>query len=82
MARRMTHCETVPEQELLNRIERFCEAQKMSPTAFGRAAMNDGSFIATLRAGREMRSAGKRRVVEFMENYKADAADDPEAAAA
>jgi TnpA family transposase len=42
------------QSDLLAEIEPFLEARGMSATAFGRAAVNDGKFIARLRASENM----------------------------
>lgn len=60
--------------DLLMRIDEFLEATGMAPSSFGQAACSDPSFIADLRAGREPRSATRRRVEKFMRDYRAPGA--------
>lgn len=37
--------------DLLAAIERFLSTRKMSPSTFGRKAVNDGKFVSRLRSG-------------------------------
>jgi len=39
-------------KELLTEIEEYCSRSRITPTAFGKAAMNDGNFVYRLRDGR------------------------------
>lgn len=43
-----------PITDLLLRIERHCAARGISESTFGRYVVNDGKFVARLRAGRSM----------------------------
>ena len=43
-----------PITEILSRIERCCAARGISETTFGRYVVNDGKFVARLRAGSSM----------------------------
>lgn len=40
--------------QLLSEIEEFLRTRKMAETTFGRMAVNDGKFVARLRAGANM----------------------------
>jgi hypothetical protein len=51
---------------LLEAIEAYLERTRMSPTAFGLAAVGDPNFVRDLRGGREPRSRVIRRASEFM----------------
>lgn len=52
---------------LLDRIEAFMRERRMTPTRFGREAVNDAKFVLQLRAGREPRARTLRRVEEYLE---------------
>ena len=39
-------------KELLTEIEAYCARSQMTPTAFGKHAMNDGNFVHRLKDGR------------------------------
>lgn len=54
---------------LIRSVEKFLSDQRMSPTAFGRNAVNDPAFVSHLRAGRETRPAMEARVRAFMNGY-------------
>lgn len=43
-----------PITEILSRIERCCAARGISESTFGRYVVNDGKFVARLRAGSSM----------------------------
>ena len=43
-----------PITDLLLRIERHCAARGIAESTFGRYVVNDGKFVARLRAGRSM----------------------------
>jgi len=47
-------------------IRKYLKAHNLSPTQFGKAAMNDPMFIAELRAGRELRPATVAKLKAFM----------------
>lgn len=50
-------------EQFIGRIDAFLERSGMSPTAFGLAVCNDGSFVTDLRAGdREPRLSTIERV--------------------
>lgn len=59
--------------EFLKSIERFLEEYRLTPTSFGMNAIKDPNFVFNLRNGRECREETQKKVLEFMENYKADA---------
>lgn len=43
-----------PMTDLLSRIEQHCKARGISESTFGRYVVNDGKFVARLRAGGSM----------------------------
>ena len=51
---------------LLDAVERFLAASGLTPTAFGKASVNDPGFVFGLRAGREPRRETRRRVEAYM----------------
>jgi hypothetical protein len=57
--------------EFLTEIDRYLEAAKMSPSAFGRAVVGDPNFVTDLRAGRapNLRLVGK--VNDFIQRHPA-----------
>jgi hypothetical protein len=54
---------------LLITINRFCLATRMSPSKFGRLAVNDPRLVHDLRMGRQPR----RKMVERVERFIAEA---------
>ena len=52
--------------DLLDRIEAFLAATGMTPTAFGRDALHDPTFVFDLRAGRECRRATREQACRYM----------------
>ena len=59
--------------DLLNDIEAFCRTHQLKDSRFGRAAVNDTTFIPQLRTGREPRRVTVAKVRRFMATYRADA---------
>ncbi|MCM5555229.1 hypothetical protein [Pleomorphomonas sp. NRK KF1] len=51
-----------PITDLLLRIERHCAAHGIAESTFGRYVVNDGKFVARLRAGRSMTLKTMERV--------------------
>lgn len=56
---------------LLAEIEAFLEEARMTPTAFGRDALNDPGFVFELRTGRDTRRATAQRARDQMAQYRA-----------
>lgn len=56
--------------DLINDIEAFCRTHQLKPSRFGRAAVNDTTFVPQLKTGREPRRATVVRVRTFMATYK------------
>lgn len=56
-----------PITDLLLRIERHCAARGISESTFGRYVVNDGKFVARLRAGRSMTLKTLERVEAALE---------------
>jgi hypothetical protein len=54
-------------RQLLQRVRRFCRKQRMSRTAFGLQALNDGKLIPRLEAGREISHARVDKIKKFMD---------------
>lgn len=52
--------------QLLSEIETFLRGRKMAETTFGRLAVNDGKFVARLRAGANMTLATIAKARQFM----------------
>jgi hypothetical protein len=57
--------------DILADIERFCAANGVPETTFGRRATSDPNLIAGLRGGRELRRSTELRVRTFMEEHGA-----------
>ena len=58
----------------LKKIERFCRRNGVAETTFGLEAVNDKSFVADLRAGRNPSLRVFERVNEYMAAFKNRAA--------
>lgn len=52
--------------ELAEEVEAYLAASEMRPTTFGKRAAGDPALIATLKAGRELRSDLQKRIRRFM----------------
>jgi hypothetical protein len=52
---------------LLQRIDRFVRAKRMTPTRFGREAMGDPNFLLDLRDGRQLRPATTRKLEAWLD---------------
>lgn len=63
--------------QLLTEIEDFLKTRKMAETTFGRMAVNDGKFVARLRAGANMTLATIDRVRAHIKEQKAAASLTP-----
>jgi hypothetical protein len=59
---------------LLSRIERCLRRTGLSPTRFGRLAVNDGRLIHDLRRGRELRSGTRERILRSIEEIEQERA--------
>lgn len=57
----------IPEQELIAEIEAYCAKNEITPTDFGRLAMNDTALVTTLRRGRELRSATRQKIRDYLD---------------
>lgn len=55
-------------------IDAFLERTGMAPTAFGRLACNDASFVEDLHGGREPRLSTIEKVRRFMAEFEATGA--------
>jgi hypothetical protein len=62
----MTH-----QEKLLADIDAFLGPRTMAESTFGRLSVNDGKFVARLRAGADFRSKTAERVRKFMAAHKA-----------
>ena len=51
-------------------IERFLKRSKMTPTVFGRLALDDPNFVFELRAGRDPKAATIDKVRDFIRSAK------------
>jgi hypothetical protein len=56
--------------DLINDIEAFCRTHQLKDSRFGRAAVNDTTFLPQLRDGREPRRKTVARVRRFMAEYR------------
>ncbi|TQL18074.1 hypothetical protein FBY58_1689 [Zymomonas mobilis] len=56
---------------LLGKIEKYLSATGMTPTRFGRDALNDPRFVLDLRRGREPRRRTLGRVLAYLEEHGA-----------
>ena len=54
---------------VLAAIEAFCRREGMAASAFGRAALNDGTFVGRLRDGRQVRAATLAKVRRFLDDH-------------
>jgi len=59
---------------LLSTVERYLRESGVTASRFGRDAMGDPGFVATLRRGREPRDATVRRVAAYLTEMRARAA--------
>jgi homoserine dehydrogenase len=55
-------------------VDAYIAEAKLTPTAFGRVAINDPNFVFNLRTGREPRRDTIARVRSFMRGEQRDAA--------
>lgn len=51
---------------LLSTIERYLRTSGVAPSRFGRDAVGDPQFVASLRRGREPRENTVRRVTDYL----------------
>ncbi|HYG29808.1 MAG TPA: hypothetical protein VD887_06290 [Allosphingosinicella sp.] len=66
---------------LLYRIERHLRRTGLTPSAFGRKAMNDPAFVRHLRKGREPMPRTEARVLAFIEAAERGGPNDKEGGA-
>ena len=59
---------------LLSTVERYLRESGITASRFGRDAMGDPGFVATLRRGREPRDATVRRVAAYLAENRANVA--------
>lgn len=59
--------------DLLSDIEAFCRVHDIRESRFGRDAVNDTTFVAQIRGGREPRRSTEAKVRAFMAMYRAPA---------
>ncbi|MBT9385500.1 hypothetical protein KM176_16620 [Pseudooceanicola sp. CBS1P-1] len=60
--------DTIPEQDLIEKIEKFCETKGITLTDFGRLALNDTALVTTLKRGRELRSSTRGKIMSYLSN--------------
>lgn len=53
-------------ERLLSRIDAYCAAHELSPSTFGRKAVNDGKFVDRLKSGKTITLQTLSRVDRFM----------------
>ena len=56
---------------ILTDIELFCARNRMAESIFSLNAMNDKSFVSSLRKGRRLWPETELKVRNFMANYRA-----------
>lgn len=66
--------------DILSEIEAFREAHKLAEWKFGLMAANDRRLLPDLKNGRELRRKTAEKVKLFMLTYRAEAANQAEAA--
>ena len=66
--------ELASDAEILERIEKFCEANNLPPSTFGRLALGDANLIPNLRTGRSLTLKSAQRILDFITSYRAEAA--------
>lgn len=59
---------------LLSMVERYLRESGVTASRFGRDAMGDPGFVATLRRGREPREATVRRVAAYLAEIRTTSA--------
>jgi hypothetical protein len=57
-------------EDLLLEVESFLERNNISPTTFGRLAVNDLGLVRRLRSGADVRTATADRLRNFMTEYE------------
>jgi len=57
-------------RDLLERIEKYLQANSLTETAFGVKALGDPNLIRDLRDGREPRRKTISRIIEFMDSME------------
>lgn len=55
---------------ILPAVEAFIAREGISPTSFGKNAVNDPAFVRDLREGRELRKKTRDRVFAFLSHPK------------
>lgn len=63
------------EATLLDTVEAFLKRHDMPPTRFGIEALSDPNFVRELRNGREPRRRQRERAQDFINRYRAEAAE-------
>ncbi|KKB80812.1 hypothetical protein VW35_00965 [Devosia soli] len=56
---------------LLKQIEAYCQRHEIEETTFGLRAVNDGKFVARLRAGKTIQLKTLHKVTAFMKRKPA-----------
>ncbi|HZT90342.1 MAG TPA: hypothetical protein VFA12_20545 [Stellaceae bacterium] len=59
----------LPPHPLIAEVEAFLYTHRMTPTAFGRDALGDPTFVFEIREGRECRRSTVKRAREQMARY-------------
>ena len=57
-------------KELLDECERFIEKWRMTPSTFGKLAMDNDRFISRLRGGLDIRISSATKARNFMLDYE------------
>jgi hypothetical protein len=60
-------------ERFLSEIDAFLTRKGMTPSAFGKAALNDPNFVADLRAGRMPNLGLVERVHTFIKSHEVNA---------
>lgn len=64
--------------ELLSEINIFLNKTEMKPTAFGKAAVGDGSFVHNLKRGLDIRMSTYAKVKNFINKGISEPTEKPE----
>lgn len=62
------------DDDLLQQIEAFLDETGLTPTRLGIDATGEGGLVKSIRAGRSITLRTGRRLVAFMDRYRAEAA--------
>jgi predicted transcriptional regulator len=67
--------EHTPEYDLIERIKDFIAETGMTPSEFGKKAVNDGNLFKQLNEGRELRRRTREKVFSFIGSHSKEVPD-------